>query len=88
MDGAAKNYNSVFGIILGSGTGGGLVINKKIIRGSNHIAGEWGHNFLPGFGINEKKTKIKYDYKFSSQQFISGKGLESLFKTKQIKRFV
>ena len=80
IDGAAKNYNSVFGIILGSGTGGGLVINKKIIRGSNHIAGEWGHNFLPGFGINEKKTKIKYDYKFSSQQFISGKGLESLFK--------
>ena len=42
IDGSAKNYKTVFGIILGSGTGGGLVINKKIIRGSNHIAGEWG----------------------------------------------
>tara|TARA_B100000963_G_scaffold254115_1_gene222695 strand:+ start:2357 stop:3229 length:873 start_codon:yes stop_codon:yes gene_type:complete len=80
IDGVAKDYNSVFGIILGSGTGGGFVINKKIIKGANHIAGEWGHNFLPGYGINEKKNKIKYNYKFSSQQFISGKGLEKLFK--------
>ena len=79
IDGVAKDYSSVFGIILGSGTGGGFVIDKKIIRGANHIAGEWGHNFLPGFGLNEKKEKIKFDYKFSSQQFISGKGLENLF---------
>lgn len=79
MDGVAKDYSSVFGIILGSGTGGGFVINKKIVRGANHIAGEWGHNFLPGFGLDEKKEKIKFDYKFSSQQFISGKGLENLF---------
>ena len=80
IDGVAKNYNVVFGIILGSGTGGGLVINQKIDRGANHIAGEWGHNFLPGFGINEKKDKIKYHYRFSTQQFISGKGIESLYK--------
>ena len=80
IDGVAKNYNVVFGIILGSGTGGGLVIDQKIIRGANHIAGEWGHNFLPGFGINEKKDKIKYHYRFSTQQFISGKGIESLYK--------
>ena len=82
-DGVAKDFNSVFGIILGSGTGGGFVINKKIVRGANHIAGEWGHNFLPGYGLNEKKTKIKYDYKFTSQQFISGKGLEDLYKRKK-----
>ena len=80
IDGVAKNYDVVFGIILGSGTGGGLVIDQKIIRGANHIAGEWGHNFLPGFGINEKKDKIKYHYRFSSQQFISGKGIETLYK--------
>ena len=80
IDGVAKNYNIVFGIILGSGTGGGLVIDQKIVRGANHIAGEWGHNFLPGFGINEKKDKIKYHYRFSTQQFISGKGIESLYK--------
>ena len=80
IDGVAKNYNVVFGIILGSGTGGGLVIDQKIVRGANHIAGEWGHNFLPGFGINEKKDKIKYHYRFSTQQFISGRGIESLYK--------
>ena len=79
FDGVAKDFRSVFGIILGSGTGGGFVIDKKIVKGSNRIAGEWGHNFLPGFGLNEKKDKIKYDYKFSSQQFISGKGLENLY---------
>ena len=83
IDGAAKNFNSVFGIILGSGTGGGYVINRKIIRGANHIAGEWGHNFLPGYGLNEKITKVKYNYKFTSQQFISGKGLENLYKPKK-----
>ena len=80
IDGVAKNYKLVFGIILGSGTGGGLVLNQKIIRGANHIAGEWGHNFLPGFGINEKKDKIKYHYRFSTQQYISGRGLESLYR--------
>ena len=83
-DGVAKDFNSVFGIILGSGTGGGFVIDRKIIRGANHIAGEWGHNFLPGYGLNnEEKTKIKYDYKFTSQQFISGKGLEKLYERKR-----
>ena len=82
IDGSAKNYNSVFGVILGSGTGGGFVINQKIIRGANCIAGEWGHNFLPGFGIYEKKTINRYDYKFTSQQYISGKGIENLFNTK------
>ena len=83
IDGVAKDFNSVFGIILGSGTGGGYVINKRIIRGANHIAGEWGHNFLPGYGLNEKRAKVKYDYKFTSQQFISGKGLENLYKRKK-----
>ena len=83
IDGVAKDFNSVFGVILGSGTGGGYVINKRIIRGANHIAGEWGHNFLPGYGLNEKKTTIKYNYKFTSQQFISGKGLENLFNLKK-----
>jgi fructokinase len=37
----------VFGIILGTGVGGGLVINKHVVRGPNAITGEWGHNPLP-----------------------------------------
>jgi len=47
MHGAAKDAQVVFGVILGTGVGGGLVINGKIIDGANHIAGEWGHNPLP-----------------------------------------
>ena len=47
IDGAGKHYKIVYGIILGSGAGGGLVIDKKIVTGPNGLAGEWGHNQLP-----------------------------------------
>lgn len=46
-DGAAAGGKVVFGVILGTGVGGGLVINKEIINGPNSISGEWGHNPLP-----------------------------------------
>jgi fructokinase len=46
-DGAAAGADSVFGVILGTGVGGGLVHKKQIIRGPNAITGEWGHNPLP-----------------------------------------
>ena len=46
-DGAAKNAGVVFGVIIGTGTGAGVVIDKKILLGANAIAGEWGHNPLP-----------------------------------------
>ena len=36
--------------------------------------------FIDEFGLNEKKDRVKYSYKYSSQQFISGKGLENLYK--------
>lgn len=47
VDGAAVNAFCVFGIILGTGVGGGIVIRQKPVRGCNSIAGEWGHNPLP-----------------------------------------
>ncbi len=46
-DGVAKNCSIVFGVIIGTGTGAGIVIDKKVLSGSNAIAGEWGHNPLP-----------------------------------------
>jgi fructokinase len=46
-DGAAKGASVVFGVILGTGVGGGIVVHGKVIRGANAIAGEWGHNALP-----------------------------------------
>ena len=44
--GAAKKFEVVFGVILGTGCGAGIVVNKKIHRGPNRIAGEWGHHTL------------------------------------------
>lgn len=46
-DGAAAGAPSVFGVIVGTGTGGGVVIDGAIVRGPNAITGEWGHNPLP-----------------------------------------
>lgn len=47
LDGAAAGHDVVFGVIVGTGTGGGIVVNGKAIKGINAIAGEWGHNPLP-----------------------------------------
>lgn len=47
VDGAAAGAAIVFGIILGTGVGGGLAINGRVVCGPNAITGEWGHNALP-----------------------------------------
>jgi len=46
-DGAAAGAGSVFGVIAGTGTGAGVVVNGQVLTGANAIAGEWGHNPLP-----------------------------------------
>ena len=47
LDGAGKGARVVFGVILGTGVGGGVVVDGKVLVGPNAIAGEWGHNPLP-----------------------------------------
>lgn len=47
-DGAAAGAPVVFGVILGTGVGGGIVVGGEVLVGANAIAGEWGHNPLPG----------------------------------------
>lgn len=47
IDGAGRDARCVFGIILGTGVGGGIVIGRQLWAGGNAIAGEWGHNPLP-----------------------------------------
>src|SRR5204863_2638589 len=46
-DGAAAGARVVFGVIVGTGTGGGVVIDGRVLVGANAIGGEWGHNPLP-----------------------------------------
>ncbi len=48
-DGAAAGAGTVFGVILGTGVGGGVVVRGHLLRGANAIAGEWGHSPLPYF---------------------------------------
>ena len=47
-DGAGAGLQTVFGVILGTGVGGGIVVDGKVLTGANAIAGEWGHNPMPG----------------------------------------
>ena len=69
--GAAKNHNVVFGVIIGTGVGGGIVINGEVHRGRTYIAGEWGHHTLR---INGNKC---YCGKLGCvETYISGPALE------------
>ncbi len=52
-DGAGAAMETVFGVILGTGVGGGLAVRRRILVGANAIAGEWGHNPLPWPGPDE-----------------------------------
>lgn len=47
-DGAAAGADLVFGVILGTGVGGGLAVNQRVILSANSITGEWGHTRSPG----------------------------------------
>jgi fructokinase len=47
VDGAGRDARVVFGVILGTGVGGGIVVDRQVLTGANAIAGEWGHNPLP-----------------------------------------
>lgn len=53
VDGAGAGKRVVFGIILGTGVGGGIIVNESILAGPHHIAGEWGHNPLPWPRLDE-----------------------------------
>jgi fructokinase len=46
-DGAGAGFRTTFGVIVGTGTGGGVVVSGKVLTGPNAVAGEWGHNPLP-----------------------------------------
>jgi fructokinase len=49
--GAAKGYPTTFGVIMGTGVGGGVVVGEKVLNGRHGIAGEWGHNVLDPDGL-------------------------------------
>lgn len=75
-DGAGVGAPVVFGVIIGTGTGGGVVVNGQIIAGANGIAGEWGHNPLPWPTDDERPGPPCYCGKSGCiETFLSGPGL-------------
>src|SRR3954463_434571 len=75
-DGAGADAPVVFGVIIGTGTGGGVVVNGQVLTGPNAVAGEWGHNPLPWPGDDERPGPPCYCGKHGCiETFLSGPGL-------------
>ncbi len=83
-DGAGKGSDVVFGVILGTGTGGGVVVGGQVLEGAHGIAGEWGHNPLPGMTRDEwaEAGPCYCGGCGCIEQWLSGPGLAAEFKRK------
>jgi len=82
LDGSAKHYKVVYGIILGSGAGGGLVVDGKIVSGPNGVAGEWGHNQLPFLAAQKEGLNSNVYRECEVESFISGLSIAKRYNKK------
>jgi fructokinase len=79
-DGAAKGCNIVFGVILGTGVGGGIVVDGRPLTGAQAVAGEWGHNPLPHPTDSERPgTHCYCGREGCIETWLSGPGLQQQF---------
>lgn len=79
-DGAAAGARVVFGVILGTGTGGGVVVDGALLVGPNAVAGEWGHNALPWPDASEWPGPACYCGRHGCiETFLSGAGLQMAY---------
>jgi fructokinase len=83
-DGGGRGARSVFGVIVGTGTGGGLVYDGRLIQGPNRIAGEWGHNPLPWPRDDERPGPRCYCGRSGCvEAFLSGPSFERDFSERE-----
>jgi fructokinase len=76
-DGAGNGHGVVFGVIVGTGCGGGIAIDGKVHAGRNGLAGEWGHTPLPWAGREEQPGQLCYCGQHGClETWISGTGFE------------
>ncbi|EDL70233.1 ROK family protein [Vibrio campbellii] len=82
--GAAKNHGSAFGVIIGTGCGGGVVHDKQLVKGPNNVAGEWGHNQLAFYDeVEDGKTENCYCGRAACNElFLSGTGFAKQYNDK------
>jgi fructokinase len=74
-DGAAAGANVVFGVIAGTGVGGGIVVQGRIVTGANGIAGEWAHNPLPWPDVEDEGPLCYCGKRGCIETFLSGPGM-------------
>ncbi len=80
-DGAARGASVAFGVILGTGVGGGLVVQGRLLEGCNRIAGEWGHNPLPNPGSEDRPEPTCYCGRTGCiETYLSGPGLKASYR--------
>ncbi len=80
IDGAGAGARVVFGVILGTGVGGGIVIDGRVLAGANAIAGEWGHNPLPETRDDERPAAACYCGRHGCiETWLSGPALTRMF---------
>ena len=76
IDGAGRDVETVFGVILGTGVGGGIVIRRQVLVGANAIAGDWGHNPLPRLAAADQPAPDCYcGHRGCIETYLSGPGL-------------
>jgi fructokinase len=81
-DGAGAGAETVFGVIIGTGCGGGVVVRGGVLTGPNAVAGEWGHNPLPWPRDDERPGPACYCGKHGClETFVSGTGLALDYET-------
>jgi fructokinase len=77
-DGAGAGAEVVFGVIVGTGTGAGIVVRRELLTGANAIAGEWGHNPLPSPTDDERPGPVCYCGRCGCiETFLSGPGVQA-----------
>jgi len=82
VDGAGAGMKTVFGVILGTGVGGGIVVNGHLLSGPNAISGEWGHNVLPAAAPRVRSNANRPCYcgrEDCVESYLSGPGLARSF---------
>jgi fructokinase len=79
--GVGREAGIVFGAILGTGVGGGVVIRQQLLSGPNHNAGEWGHNVMPGNSVEGRVSRRCFCGRENCiETWLSGTGLGNSFR--------
>jgi fructokinase len=76
VDGAGRGFKTVFGVIAGTGCGGGIIVDQRVLSGRQRIAGEWGHTPLPSPRLDETPGNLCWCGKYGClETYVSGTSL-------------